>query len=109
MLSSGVGINGSANPADILSKHWGYQQIWPMMKPLLFWSGNTAELMTPCKDQDSTLSASSSTNLGSSTENVVSDKTIKSANNEKLELGLQTGVDACFDARYLAAQPKDRD
>ena len=35
-------IPGSKNPSDILSKHWGYQQIWPMLKPLLFWAGDTA-------------------------------------------------------------------
>jgi len=29
------------NPADILSKHWGYQQIWPVLKPILFWQGDT--------------------------------------------------------------------
>ena len=37
-------IAGSMNPADILSKLWGYQQIWPMLKPLLFWSGDTANI-----------------------------------------------------------------
>ena len=34
-------INGEINPADILSKHWGYSQIWPQLKPLLFWYGET--------------------------------------------------------------------
>ena len=28
---------GKINPADILSKHWDYPSIWPMLKPLLFW------------------------------------------------------------------------
>ena len=37
-------INGNINPADILSKHWGYQQIWPMLQALLFWQGDTMEL-----------------------------------------------------------------
>ena len=37
-----VFINGEINPADILSKHWGYAQIWPQLKPLLFWYGETA-------------------------------------------------------------------
>jgi hypothetical protein len=35
-------IPGSLNPADILSKHWGHAQIWPMLKPLMFWRGDTA-------------------------------------------------------------------
>jgi hypothetical protein len=38
-------IPGVANPADILSKHWGYQQVWPMMQPILFWKGGTLDLL----------------------------------------------------------------
>jgi Reverse transcriptase (RNA-dependent DNA polymerase) len=34
-------INGDINPADILSKHWGYSQIWTQLKALLFWYGET--------------------------------------------------------------------
>jgi hypothetical protein len=37
-------IPGEINPADILSKHWGYAQIWPQLKALLFWKGNTEEI-----------------------------------------------------------------
>ena len=29
-------IESKFNPADILSKHWGYQQAWPLLQPLLF-------------------------------------------------------------------------
>ena len=29
-------IPGTINPADILSKHWGYSQIWDILKPILF-------------------------------------------------------------------------
>lgn len=29
-------IPGEINPADILSKHWGYSQIWSQLRPLLF-------------------------------------------------------------------------
>ena len=36
-------IPGSINPADILSKHWGYSDIWHILKPLLFWSGDTMD------------------------------------------------------------------
>jgi hypothetical protein len=36
-----VHMNGPDNPADMLSKHWGYQQTWPNLKPLLFWRGDT--------------------------------------------------------------------
>ena len=38
-------IPGSMNPADILSKHWGYSQIWDVLKPILFWEGDTADLI----------------------------------------------------------------
>ena len=34
-------IPGSCNPADILSKHWGYSQVWDQLKTLLFWKGDT--------------------------------------------------------------------
>ena len=37
-------IPGEINPADILSKHWGYQQVWKQLQPLLFWQGDTHEL-----------------------------------------------------------------
>ena len=38
-------IPGQINPADILSKHWGYSQIWPILQPILFWMGDTADLL----------------------------------------------------------------
>jgi hypothetical protein len=39
-------IPGHLNPADILSKHWGYQQVWASaLRPILFWKGDTAELL----------------------------------------------------------------
>ena len=37
-------IPGDINPVDILSKHWGYSQIWPTLQPMLFWMGDTATL-----------------------------------------------------------------
>ena len=33
------------NAADILSKHWGYSQVWKTLQPLLFWEGDTADLL----------------------------------------------------------------
>ena len=38
-------MSSADNPADILSKHWAYQAIYPILKPILFFSGNTAELI----------------------------------------------------------------
>ena len=37
-------IDGDKNPADILSKHWAFVKIWPMLKALLFWRGDTNEI-----------------------------------------------------------------
>ena len=36
--------DGKTNPADILSKHWDFVSIWPMLKPLLFWKGEVQDL-----------------------------------------------------------------
>ena len=37
-------IAGATNPLDTLSKHWGYSDIWPTLKPVLFHQGDTMEL-----------------------------------------------------------------
>ena len=37
-------IDGKKNLSDILSKHCGYTDAWPHVKPLLFWCGNTSEI-----------------------------------------------------------------
>jgi hypothetical protein len=34
------------NPADILSNHWGYAQINERLKSLLFWKGDTVDIIT---------------------------------------------------------------
>ena len=38
-------VKGETNPADILSKHWDYPSVWKQLKPLLFWKGDTGELV----------------------------------------------------------------
>ena len=40
-----IHIAGNLNPADILSKHWAYQQVWPMLQALLFYQGDTSTLL----------------------------------------------------------------
>jgi hypothetical protein len=40
-------IPGVCNPADILSKHWGYAQVWNVLKPILFWKGETMDIADP--------------------------------------------------------------
>ena len=34
--------DSKSNPADILSKHWEFTTMWPILKPILFWRGETA-------------------------------------------------------------------
>ena len=41
-----------SNPADILSKHWEFANIWPLLKPLLFWKGDTDDLNAKTKGSD---------------------------------------------------------
>ena len=31
-----------SSPADTLSKHWEFATVWPILKPILFWRGETA-------------------------------------------------------------------
>ena len=38
-------IPGKINPADILSKHWGYQQVKDTLQALLFYKGDTNDLL----------------------------------------------------------------
>ena len=44
--------DGKSNPADILSKHWEFANIWPLLKPLLFWKGDTDDLNAKTKGSD---------------------------------------------------------
>jgi hypothetical protein len=37
-------IRGEYNPADTLSKHWAYQAVWPLIRPILFWKGDTMKI-----------------------------------------------------------------
>ena len=38
-------IPGEINPADILSKHWGYSQVWTQLQSILFWEGDPGDLL----------------------------------------------------------------
>jgi hypothetical protein len=42
-------INGEFNPSDVLSKHWGYQVVWPLLRPILFWKGDTMDIVKETK------------------------------------------------------------
>ena len=48
-------IAGTETPADIVSKeYWGMQSAWPVLKPLLYWMGDTADCKTKA-DHDTQL------------------------------------------------------
>ena len=58
-------IPGEDNAADILSKHWSYAKIWPMLQPLLFFEGNTIHTLYKTKNLKSlppSLASSDSSN-----------------------------------------------
>ena len=38
-------ISSEFNAGDILSKHWSHNQVYPMLRPLLFYKGNTMDLI----------------------------------------------------------------
>jgi hypothetical protein len=38
-------IDGKRIPADIESKHWSYPQVWYLLTSLLFYSGDTFDLL----------------------------------------------------------------
>ena len=44
-LSVTSGLMEKNNPADIVSKHWSYPQVWHLIQPILFFSGDTSVLM----------------------------------------------------------------
>jgi hypothetical protein len=44
-------MDGKFNPADIVSKHWAYPQIWHLLKPLLFYSGDPGDLIEHEEEQ----------------------------------------------------------
>ena len=60
-------IPGDRNPADILSKHWGYSAVWPMLQAALFWMGDTSLLLL---DKDSRPSVRKGSDNCSVTEDV---------------------------------------
>jgi hypothetical protein len=38
-------IRGEVNPADVLSKHWAHHAVWSQLQAILFWKGDTADLL----------------------------------------------------------------
>ena len=40
-------LSGALNPADIMSKHWAHQAVWPQLQPLMFFAGDVSVLLSP--------------------------------------------------------------
>ena len=51
-IISFIYLPGNINPADILSKHWGHQQIKTVLKTILFYVGDTADLFADQTQSD---------------------------------------------------------
>ncbi len=45
-------IRSETNPADVLSKHYGWSQAWALLQPLLFWKGDTQALIDKQEARD---------------------------------------------------------
>jgi hypothetical protein len=45
-------IDGKLNPADIVSKHWSYPQIWHLLTPLFVYSGDSRDLIEPAEESN---------------------------------------------------------
>ena len=37
-------LPGEIIPEDVLSKHWLCSDVWNLIRPLMFWHGDTAEI-----------------------------------------------------------------
>ncbi len=64
-------VRSEQNPSDILSKHWGYQQVWPLLQCVLFWQGDTLDLLA--QDKSSQLQGSDKSNTGTTPTTPVRD------------------------------------
>jgi hypothetical protein len=73
-------IDGKSNPADIVSKHWGYQQVWTLLKPILFYSGDTGILID---DEEIAGMGNQGTDLGDTGEKTVQKGRKLAAKHEK--------------------------
>ena len=54
-------VRGTHNPADVLTKHWDYSSVKEVLKPMLYWHDDTAELV---KAEDEMLATVASTPVG---------------------------------------------
>jgi hypothetical protein len=43
-------IDGNDNPADVVSKNWAYPQVWHLLQPIHFSSGDASSLIKHVKE-----------------------------------------------------------
>ena len=46
-------VRSQANVSDMLSKHWGYVETWPLLRTLMFWRGDTINIVHDDKSSSS--------------------------------------------------------
>jgi hypothetical protein len=73
-------IDGNLNPVDITSKYLSYPQVWHLLKPILFYPGNTSYLLVTEANSDEDISKVVST---SECNNVSTNRPIKSNGTSK--------------------------
>jgi hypothetical protein len=81
-------IPGHLNPVDILSKHWGYQQVWPMLHAVMSWMGNPSEILS----EDTSPAQKGSDKLSVLEEGIPTPQDIQTSSDE---------VDDCVDQEEL--------
>ena len=72
-------IKGEHNPADVLSKHVGFPEMWRSIKSLLFWQGDTTKCLT--KEEYQVMKMSPHGNLGNSVQGEYQDAKSEEKNN----------------------------
>jgi hypothetical protein len=45
-------IDGKKNPDDVVRKHWGHQQVWHLLKPLLLFSGDKENILDDGEEEN---------------------------------------------------------
>ena len=75
-------IPGDKNPADILSKHWGHQQIWAVLRSILFATWCPTPIDNGSKGSEKILDSSTSPDRDTNTQ-PVTEKQVTSGRTKK--------------------------
>jgi hypothetical protein len=89
-------INSQSNLADVLSKHWSYNSVKGLLKPVFHYTGNTADLYI---DDVSTVEADTASDI--ITDHQISDTKVNSANQWGVTKGGQHQLLASTDVELV--------